>query len=45
MAASSSQPETMKAECSLENPKVQSYILFQLHLIQCATEENFMIFC
>ena len=30
MAASSSQPETMKAECSLDNPKVYSFffILF-----------------
>ena len=55
MAASSSQPETMKAECSLDNPKVhsfflilftKSYILFLLHYIQChfmAFEENFMI--
>ena len=55
MDASSSQPETMKAECSLDNPKVhsfflilftKSYILFLLHYIQChfmAFEENFMI--
>ena len=27
MAASSSQPETMKAECSLDNPKVYSFFL------------------
>ena len=55
MAASSSQPETVKSECSLDNPKVHSfflilftisYILFPLHYIQCyfmALEENFMI--
>ena len=55
MATSSSQPETMKAECSLDNPKVHSffwilftnsYILFLLHHVQChfkAFEENFMI--
>ena len=55
MAASSSQPETMKAECSLNNPKVYSFflilfiiscILFLLHYIQChfmAFKENFMI--
>ena len=49
MAASSSQPETMKAECSLDNPKVYSFflilfiiscILFLLHYIQC----HFMAF-
>ena len=27
MAASSTQPETMKAECSLDNPKVHSFFL------------------
>ena len=55
MAASSSQPETMKAECSLDNPKVYSFflilfiiscMLFLLHYIQChfmAFEENFTI--
>ena len=55
MAASSSQPETMKAECSLDNPKVYSFflilfiiscILFLLHYIQChfmAFEEDFTI--
>ena len=55
MAASSSQPETMKAECSLDNPKVYSFflilfkiscILFLLHYIQChfmAFGENFTI--
>ena len=55
MAASSSQPETMKAECSLDNPKVHSFflilftiscILFPLHYIQChfmPFEENFTI--
>ena len=53
MAASSGQPETMKAECSLDNPKVHSFFLIlftisPLHYIQCyfmALEENFMIMC
>ena len=55
MAASSSPPETVKAECSLDNPKVHSFflilfiiscMLFLLHYIQChfmAFEENFTI--
>ena len=41
MAASSSLPETVKAACSLDNPKVNSFFL--LHYIQCAIEENLMI--
>ena len=55
MAASSNQPETVKAECSLDNPKVhsfflilftKSYILFLLHYIQShfmTFEQSFMI--
>ena len=41
VVASSSLSETMKAACSLDNPKVNSF--FSLHYIQCATEKNFMI--
>ena len=51
MAASSSQPETMKAECSLDNPKVHSfykklYYIINIPItlyIKFAIEENFMI--
>ena len=35
MAASSSQPETMKAECSLDNPKVHSFFWILIPITPC----------